>query len=193
MFQPQVSDVYPRPQLTYVETPHLAKHLCGAGRPGHFRGVETVVLKLLNIVAPHRAYFGQKDAQQLAIIRHMLADLNVPVEVAAVPTVREPDGLALSSRNRRLTPEQRAAAPVLWRALQAAERELRAGQRDVAALRRVADSQFAAQPDARVEYFETVDPETLEPVLEVHDAVLLTGALWLGEVRLIDNLLWSRS
>src|SRR5580698_4027552 len=128
VFAPSDGDLYPREQLTFVESSVLSAGLCGAHRPGHFRGVATVVLKLLNIVQPDRACFGEKDAQQLAVIRRMVRDLNLPVEIVGVPTVREPDGLALSSRNRRLSPAERSIAPVLYRALRAVAVRIEAGE-----------------------------------------------------------------
>lgn len=188
VFAPSVTDLYPGEQLTLVESPLLSTHLCGAHRPGHFRGVATVVLKLLNIVQPDRAYFGEKDAQQLAIIRRMVEDLNVPVSIVPVPTVREPDGLALSSRNQHLTPHERAIAPILSRALQAAAHSIERGARDARALRDTALQTFAPYPEARVEYFEFVDPGTLQPVDPIEGPVLIAAAMWLGATRLIDNI-----
>src|SRR6185503_21121975 len=138
VFAPSVEDMYetyPSPQLTLVDVRFVSEHLCGKFRPGHFRGVATVVLKLLNTVRPQRAYFGEKDMQQLAVIRRMVADLNVPVEIAGVATVREPDGLALSSRNKYLNEEERSAAPALQRALQDAAARIKAGERDAVKIR----------------------------------------------------------
>ena len=129
IFAPSAEEMYPAPLATFVDVPSLGEHLCGPHRPGHFRGVATVVMKLLQIVQPDRAYFGEKDAQQLAVIRRMVRDLNVPVEIVAVPTVREDDGLALSSRNQRLTAEERQIAPMLYRALRIAGRAGRSGSR----------------------------------------------------------------
>jgi pantoate--beta-alanine ligase len=191
VFAPAPSELYAHEQLTFIETPALSSTLCGHFRPGHFRGVATVVLKLLNIVQPARAYFGEKDAQQLALIRRMVCDLNVPVEVVPVPTVREPDSLALSSRNKHLTPAQRAVAPVLSRALQAAVRHIEEGERSVSVIRNRALALFAPYPDARVEYFELANPETLALLDRVTGPVLVAGAIWLGTTRLIDNLSWS--
>ncbi len=188
VFAPTPAVLYPRPQLTFVESPSLGQHLCGAHRPGHFRGVATVVLKLLNLVQPHRAYFGQKDAQQFAIIRRMALDLDLPVEIVPVPTVREPDGLALSSRNLRLTPEHRALAPALYRSLCAALEALDAGQTSAAELRRRAVALLPVHPEARLEYFEFVHPDTLQPLDRVDRPVLIAAAFWLGAVRLIDNV-----
>jgi pantoate--beta-alanine ligase len=190
VFAPSAADLYPKEQLTFVESPMLAAHLCGAHRPGHFRGVATVVLKLFNIVQPDRAYFGEKDAQQLAIIRRMAEDLNVPVVVVPVATVREEDGLALSSRNKHLTAAQREIAPVLWRALRNAVDSIERGERRAAAIREAAIETFAQWREARVEYFEVADPDTLQPVERVQGPVLVAGAMWLGSTRLIDNIRW---
>jgi pantoate--beta-alanine ligase len=190
VFAPSSRNLYPREQLTFVESPVLGTHLCGAHRPGHFRGVATVVLKLLNIVQPDRAYFGEKDAQQLAIIRRMVDDLNVPVVVVPVATVREEDGLALSSRNKHLTAVEREIAPVLSRALRNAIDSIGRGERRVTVLREAALAMFAQHPEARVEYFEFTDPHTLQPVERVEGQVLVAGAMWLGPTRLIDNMCW---
>ncbi len=188
VFAPSAADLYPREQLTFVESPQLSTHLCGAHRPGHFRGVATVVLKLFNIVQPGRAYFGEKDAQQLAIVRRIVDDLNVPVKIVPVATVRESDGLALSSRNKHLTSRQREIAPVLSGALQTAARSIACGEREVRAIREAALQTFAAYPEARVEYFEFVDPNTLQPVNRIEGPVLIAAVIWLGATRLIDNI-----
>jgi pantoate--beta-alanine ligase len=190
VFAPQAADLYPREQLTFVESPALSAGLCGAHRPGHFRGVATVVLKLFNIVQPERAYFGEKDAQQLAIIRRMVEDLNVPVTVVPVATVREGDGLALSSRNKHLTAAEREIAPVLSRALRDAVDSIARGERRCAAIREAGLREFAEYPEVRVEYFEITDPDTLQPVERVEGPVLVAGAMWLGSTRLIDNMRW---
>lgn len=193
VFTPTPAELYPEEQLTFVESPALSSTLCGQFRPGHFRGVATVVLKLFNIVQPDRAYFGEKDAQQLALIRRMVRDLNVPVEIVPVPTVREPDGLALSSRNKHLTPAQRALAPVLSRALRKALEAIDEGERSVAVVREQALALFAPYPEARVEYFELTDPQTLALLDRVTGPVLIAGAVWLGSTRLIDNVSWRAS
>ncbi len=190
VFAPTVHDLYPGQQQTFVESPSLSRYLDGEHRPGHFRGVATVVLKLLNLVQPDRAYFGQKDAQQLAIIRRMVQDFNLPVTVLPVATVRDDDGLALSSRNKHLTAEQRAIAPLLYRALQHAVQLLDNGQSSVSAMRPVVERMFHDQPNLRLEYLEWVDPETLAPVEEISGSVLIAAAIWLGDTRLIDNLSW---
>ncbi len=193
VFAPSAAGLYPREQTTFVESPLLSAHLCGAHRPGHFRGVATVVLKLFNIVQPDRAYFGEKDAQQLAIIRRMVEDLNVPVTVVPVATVREEDGLALSSRNKHLTAAQREIAPVLSRALRMAVDAMERGERRVSVVREMALGTFARYPEAGVEYFEIADPETLQPVESVQGPVLVAGAIWLGTTRLIDNMRYTKS
>jgi len=189
VFAPKEEEMYLGPQRAFVEVTGLTEHLCGRFRPGHFRGVATVVLKLLNIVQPDRAYFGQKDAQQLAVIRRLVRDLNVPVEIVAVPTVREPDGLAISSRNRHLTSEQRTGATALYRALQWAERLIAEGAEDPERVKAEALAVLAGQPLGRVEYLEIVDTEELQPVSRITGLVLVAGAVWFGSTRLIDNVL----
>jgi pantoate--beta-alanine ligase len=189
VFAPSETEMYPSPLRTFVHVERLTDHLCGAYRPGHFRGVATVVMKLFMIVQPDRAYFGEKDAQQLAVIRRMVEDLNVPLQIVAVPTVREPDGLALSSRNSRLDPGQRRAAPVLFRGLEAARRTVENGMRDAASVKRAAEAIFAQEPEVRIEYLEIVDPEEMQPVERIRGPVRIAVAAWLGETRLIDNLL----
>ena len=191
VFAPTEAELYPAEQLTFVESPALSAHLCGQFRSGHFRGVATVVLKLFNLVQPDRAYFGEKDAQQLAIIRRMVQDLNLPLTIVPIATVRESDGLAISSRNKLLTSQQRQIAPVLSRALRAAVELIQGGgETSVPVLHRKALAVLSAYPDARLEYFEIVDPETLAPVETVNGPVLIAAALWLGSVRLIDNISW---
>lgn len=188
VFAPAVPEMYPEPPLAHVDVERVSGKLCGAFRPGHFRGVATVVAKLFHIVQPQKAYFGQKDAQQLAVIRRMVGDLNFPVEIVAVPTVREPDGLAMSSRNRRLSAEERRQAPRIYQALLEAARAVEAGTRQAGEVRRRG---LALLGDAgfRVEYFEVVDPDTIQPVDEIAGTVLIAAAAWLGPVRLIDNIL----
>lgn len=188
VFVPSVEEMYPLPQLTFTEVTRVSDHLCGAFRPGHFRGVATVVLKLFNIVQPDRAYFGEKDMQQLAVIRRMVSDLNVPVEIVPVATVREADGLAVSSRNQYLDAEQRRVAPVVFRALQEAERWIRAGEKDAVKIRAAA-TQILKEAPVRVEYFEVVDPEDMQPVATITGPVRVAAAVWLGTTRLIDNVL----
>ena len=188
VFAPPPAEMYPAPQAAFVEVAGLGDHLCGRFRPGHFRGVATVVAKLFLIAGPDRAYFGEKDAQQLAIIRRMAADLNFPVEIVAVATVREPDGLALSSRNRRLTAGERRAAPALYQALRAAQERI-AGNCTVAAEAvRAALAVLERRPEFRVEYLEVVDAATMAPVERIAGPVRVVAAAWLGETRLIDNV-----
>lgn len=188
VFAPAVEEMYPRPQRTLVEVQGVSEHLCGPFRPGHFRGVATVVLKLLNIIQPDRAYFGEKDAQQLAVIRRMAADLNVSSAIVEVPTVRDADGLALSSRNGRLNTEERLVAPVLNRALQAAEGLIAAGATSADEIRRAALRVFEGHPEVRVEYLEIVDPDEMQPVEQITGPVRVAGAVWIGKTRLIDNV-----
>lgn len=188
VFAPAVEEMYPAPQESFVDVPEVSKSLCGEFRPGHFRGVATVVTKLFNIVQPHNAYFGGKDAQQLAVIRRMASELNVPVAVHAVPTVREPDGLAMSSRNQRLTPEERKIAPILYRALQAAKRYIDDGQRDAADIKATGLALLGEQPQIRTEYFEIVDAESMQPTSSMSGPLCIAAAAWLGSVRLIDNI-----
>jgi pantoate--beta-alanine ligase len=193
VFAPSPAEMYPAPIETTVDVAALSEHLCGKFRPGHFRGVATVVAKLFHIVVPDRAYFGEKDAQQLAIIRRMVTDLNFPIEIVAIPTVREPDGLALSSRNARLTPEERAAAPVLYQALQRAHQRLGAGCCCANELRKAALEILGRVPQARVEYLEVVDEQTMQPLEEITGPVRIAAAVWFGETRLIDNVGWQPS
>jgi pantoate--beta-alanine ligase len=188
VFAPPVDQMYPAPQQVFVEVGRVAETLCGAFRPGHFRGVATVVLKLFNIVRPDRAYFGEKDAQQLAVIRRMVADLNVPVEIAAVPTVRESDGLAMSSRNRRLSREERTVAPILFQSLLVAQKMIAGGASDAREVKGLALAVLSQQPLVRVEYLEIVDPDDMQPVERIDRPVRVAAAAWLGSTRLIDNI-----
>jgi pantoate--beta-alanine ligase len=189
VFAPSPEEIYPEPPDCTVHVARTAEHLCGAFRPGHFDGVATVVLKLFNIVQPEVAYFGEKDAQQLAIIRRMVADLNVPVTIAPVPTVREPDGLALSSRNQLLTEAERALAPALYRALVTARDAVAAGAGDADTVKQGAAATIPADERLRLEYLELVDPRTFLPVQRVTGPVVAAGTLWVGSTRLIDNVL----
>ncbi len=187
VFVPAVAEIYPPGFDTWIEPGAIASRLEGAARPGHFRGVATVVVKLFNIVGPERAYFGQKDGQQIAVIRQLVRDLNLGVELAVVPTARDGDGLALSSRNAYLTGEQRAAAPVLYRALRAAEELLAAGVRDGARLR--AEARRVLEGERLVDgidYVSVADAETLEEVEGVTGRVMVSAAVWFGGTRLID-------
>ncbi|HYV64214.1 MAG TPA: pantoate--beta-alanine ligase [Bryobacteraceae bacterium] len=188
VFAPDAEEMYPEEALTYVEVAGISSRLEGEYRPGHFRGVATVVAKLFHIAQADRAYFGEKDAQQLAVIQKMAADLNFPVTIVPVPTVREPNGLAMSSRNQRLTPADRRIAPALYQALCEAERAIQSGSRSVAAVRQGALALLAQSPALRIEYLEVVDPKTFQPVDKLNGAVRIVAAVWLGNVRLIDNL-----
>jgi pantoate--beta-alanine ligase len=189
VFAPGPEQMYPEPPDCTVHVARTAEHLCGAFRPGHFNGVATVVLKLFNIVQPEVAYFGEKDAQQLAIIRRMVADLNVPVKIAPVPTVREADNLALSSRNQHLSAAERALAPSLFRALTAVREAVAAGATDAKAVSQRAAETIPPDERLRLEYLELVDPWTFQPVETVTGPVVAAGALWVGRTRLIDNVL----
>lgn len=189
VFAPSAGVMYPAEQRTFVQVEGLGDYLCGPHRPGHFRGVATVVLKLFNIVQPDRAYFGEKDAQQLKIIERMVGDLNLPLAIVSIPTVREQDGLAVSSRNRYMTSEQRKAASVLYRALTAARNQIENGENDPAAARQAALDILASEPRATVEYLEVVDPEELRPVSRIRGSTRVAAAVWIGSTRLIDNML----
>jgi pantoate--beta-alanine ligase len=189
LFLPQAANIYPPGFSTYVQVDGLSERLEGKSRPGHFRGVATVVLKLFEIVQPHYAYFGRKDAQQVRIVQQMVRDLNLDTEIVVCPIVREPDGLAMSSRNAYLSGEDRKAATVLSRALRAAENELAAGVRDALELQRAMQKVLAAEPRARVDYAEIVDAETFEPLVRVSRRSYAVLAVHVGKARLIDNLL----
>jgi pantoate--beta-alanine ligase len=163
IFAPANEEVYPQPQRLFVEVEELSKYLCGRNRPGHFRGVATVVLKLFQIVQPSLAFFGEKDYQQLTVVRRLTRDLNVSVDVVGVPTVWDPDGLAMSSRNRRLSSKERSLAPLLYRALSSARKAIAHGGRNAAVVRAHAVRILEGFPEIKVEYFEFVDPETIDP------------------------------
>ncbi|MBX6352621.1 MAG: pantoate--beta-alanine ligase [Thermoflavifilum sp.] len=187
VFTPSVEEMYPRPILTRVIQPALSDKLCGKSRPGHFDGVATVVAKLLHIVGPDRAYFGQKDGQQVVLVRRMVEDLNFPVEIITVPTVREADGLAKSSRNVYLTPEERPHATVLYRALQDAKAAIEAGERSAQRIRDRMVKMISAEPMVRLDYAEVVSADTLEPLTDIEGRVMLAVAAYVGRARLIDN------
>jgi pantoate--beta-alanine ligase len=188
VFTPSPAEMYPPGSAARIDVGPVARPLEGAVRPGHFDGVATVVAKLFNIVQPTRAYFGQKDAQQTVVIRQMVRDLDMPVEVVVAPTVREADGLAMSSRNSYLTAAQRASAAVLYRALKEAERRYLAGERDAEALRAAMRQVIAAEPAAEAEYVSIADPDTLQELDRVAAGALASLAVRLGTTRLIDNL-----
>lgn len=188
VFSPSVGEMYPSAALCTIDVGKLADHLCGRYRPGHFRGVATIVMKLFQIVGPDLAYFGEKDAQQLAVVRRMVTDLNVPVSVVGMPTVRESDGLALSSRNQRLTRDERRIATTLYRALREAQSAISAGARDSDVIKETAARGIPSDGRLELEYLELVDPEDFQPVAQVTRPVIAAGALWVGSTRLIDNV-----
>ena len=188
VFAPSVEELYPPAFDTWVEVEGLTRRLEGESRPGHFRGVATIVANLLNIVRPHRAYFGEKDAQQLLVIRKMVADLNMDVEIVSVPTVRESDGLALSSRNAYLSPEERKAATVLSKALTMAQELRDDGQRDAETIRSAMTALIEQERLAKPDYVSLADSETLEELDVIERTALVSLAVWIGETRLIDNL-----
>lgn len=189
VWTPTPESMYPSGFQTWVTVEEVSQPLEGMRRPGHFRGVATVVAKLFNAFTPDKAYFGQKDVQQAVVIRRMAADLNFPLEVVVCPTVRQPDGLALSSRNVYLDPAERQAATVLYRALRAAEAAYAAGERDAGKLRAIMSTTIAAEPLAQEEYVSVAHPDTLLELDAVHGGALLSMAVRLGRARLIDNLL----
>lgn len=186
VFAPAAEEIFPPDSYTTVEVAKLDDHLCGASRPGHFRGVATVVLKFINIVQPEVAVFGAKDGQQVRIIRQMVRDLNVPVKIDVVPTVRETDGLAMSSRNRYLTPSERTAAPAIFRALLEVRDRANAGETDIARLESTLQARLAEV--GRVDYARIVDDVTLQPVVKLEKPAIAAVAVYLGSTRLIDNI-----
>jgi pantoate--beta-alanine ligase len=189
LFAPEAADVYPDGFRTYINVEGISERLEGRSRPGHFRGVATVVLKLFEIVQPDFAYFGRKDAQQVSIIGEMTRDLNLDAEIVVCPIVREADGLALSSRNAYLSVKERKAATVLHRALEAVRNELEAGVRDAAQTQAVMRRIIEAEPLATVDYAEIVSADTFEPVVRVARSCYAVLAVFVGKTRLIDNLL----
>jgi pantoate--beta-alanine ligase len=188
VFMPPVEEIYPPGFDSWVEVGRLGRKLEGASRPGHFRGVATVVARLFELVRPDRAYFGQKDAQQLIVIRQMVADLDMNLEVVAVPTVREADGLAMSSRNTYLNPEERKQAAVLYQALTLAQRLYGEGERDAETIRRQMTVLIQRQPSADIDYISIADAETLEELDVVKPLALVSMAVKIGKTRLIDNI-----
>jgi len=193
IFAPTVEEMYPAGAITYVTVEALSDRLCGRSRPGHFRGVTTVVSKLFHIVEPDRAFFGQKDAAQSVIIRRMVRDLDIPVQVVIGPIVREPDGLAMSSRNAYLDASQRLSALVLHRSLLAVQERFDRGERKVQALIEAGKQVFSEDPSVRLDYLEIVDPETLDPVDDLSQRALVAVAAFVGKARLIDNVVLSES
>lgn len=189
VWTPTPEGMYPSGYQTWVTVEEIARPLEGAIRPHHFRGVATVVAKLFNAVRPSRAYFGQKDAQQVAVIARMARDLNYPLQVVACPTVREADGLAMSSRNTYLSPAERSAATVLYRSLLAANSEFHAGIRDTASLRQAMLEVLEAEPLARVQYVSFADPFSLAEIDQIENTALVSMAVSIGRTRLIDNMI----
>ena len=188
VFMPPVAEMYPPQFNSWVEAGKIAERLEGASRPGHFRGVTTVVAKLFNIVQPTRAYFGQKDAQQLLVIKKMVADLDMNLEIVTVPTVREPDGLAMSSRNTYLNPEQRRAALVLYQTLSLAQQLWSQGERDAGRIRQQMKALIQKQPLADIDYVSIADTKTLDELDTVKPPALVSLAVKIGRTRLIDNV-----
>lgn len=188
LFAPSVEEMYPQNTVTSVTVEGLSEKLDGRSRPGHFRGVTTVVAKLFHIVEPDKAFFGQKDAAQAAIIRRMVRDLNLPVEIVVCPIVREPDGLAMSSRNAYLDPEQRKSALVLRRSLEEIEELFKQGERSLEKLIASGKQTLLTEPSVRLDYLEIVDPDSLDPVTEISRPTLVAVAAYVGTTRLIDNV-----
>ena len=187
VLMPPVEEIYPPGASTWVDVDDVTTRLEGAARPGHFRGVATVVAKLFNIVEPTRAYFGQKDAQQVVVIQKMVKDLNMNLEVVVVPTQREPDGLAMSSRNVYLSPQERQAAVVLWRSMGLARTLWEKGERDAGRLRQEMVDLIGREPLARLDYVSIADPVTLQELSRLEGPALISMAVYLGKTRLIDN------
>jgi len=188
MFIPSDEAMYPQGYATYVNVERLTQVLCGAARPTHFRGVTTIVAKLFNVVRPHRAFFGQKDAQQTVVIRKMVEDLNMGIEIVELPIVREPDGLAMSSRNQYLTPEERKGAGVLHKSLKEARRLIESGERDAGRIVEAMERTIGAAPHAETDYIAAVDSSTLEPLVKLEGETLIALAVRIGSARLIDNI-----
>jgi pantoate--beta-alanine ligase len=188
VFAPEAREMFPPGFQTRVDVEHLSKPLCGMFRPGHFQGVATVVLKLFNIVMPHRAYFGEKDYQQLQVVKQMVQDLNLDIEIVPCPIVREKDGLAMSSRNAYLSSKEREAALILYQALQEGKIAFHQGEKKASTIRNIMSKKIQEEPLASLEYAEVVHPETLQSLEEVHGKALLALAVRIGKARLIDNL-----
>jgi len=193
LFAPSTEEMYPPGATTFVTVEGLSEKLCGRSRPGHFRGVSTVVSKLFHIVEPDVAFFGQKDAAQAVIIRRIVRDLNLDVEIVVCPIVREPDGLALSSRNAYLDPWQRNQATVLYRSLMRVQSLVDRGETDSALLIAAALEAFKEEPEVRLDYFEIVNRETLDPVANTSKGALVAVAAFVGSTRLIDNIVLQRT
>ena len=189
IFAPSVKDMYPQGYATFVNVERITEKMCGTSRPGHFKGVATVVTKLFNIIPAHKAYFGQKDAQQCVVIRRMSEDLNFDIEIVILPTVRESDGLAMSSRNKYLSDEERKSALILFKSLSMAKELIRSGELNSEKIRQKMLDIINAEPLARVDYISIVDAETLEDLNEIKDNTLIALAVFIGKTRLIDNII----
>ena len=188
LFAPTERAMYPEGYATYVQVERLTEVLCGAARPTHFRGVTTIVTKLFNIVRPHRAFFGQKDAQQTLVIRKMVEDLNMDIEIVELPIVREPDGLAMSSRNQYLSPDERKEAVVLYKSLQEARRLIENGERNAERIVTAMEDVIGTAPHAQIDYVKVVDSKRLESLDELEGEALIALAIRVGSTRLIDNM-----
>lgn len=191
LFIPSDNDVYPNRYLTYIDVEKISNTLCGKYRPGHFRGVATVVAKFLNIIQPDAVYLGQKDAQQVVVISRMVMDLNFPVKIRVVPTVRENDGLAKSSRNVYLTANERAQAPVIYKALKEAQKHIHAGERNARKVCRILHESINKSSDGKIQYAACVDADTLEPLATLKGKILIALSVFFGKTRLIDNVIIS--
>ena len=189
VFAPSAEEMYPPGAVTWLTVDGLSERLCGKSRPGHFRGVATVVAKLFNVVEPDNAFFGQKDSAQVAVIKRMVRDLNIPVKIEVCPIVRESDGLALSSRNAYLSPDERKMALVPYASLQRAQKVFDSGERDAAKIGAEAKKAFVWQPAVQLDYFEIVDPDELVPMASINRKSLVAVAAFVGKTRLIDNIL----
>jgi len=189
IFAPSVSEMYPEGYLTYINVEGITETLCGLSRPGHFRGVATVVAKLLNIVRPHKAFFGQKDYQQSVVIKRMVKDLNMDTDIVVLPTVREPDGLAMSSRNSYLSKEERKSATILYKALMMASDMVKTGERDSKKICSEMRRMISKEPLANIDYIAITDPDSLQDIAEIKGKTLIALAVRIGNTRLIDNIL----
>lgn len=187
IFAPEATEMYVQNNSTFVDVEDITEGLCGAKRPGHFKGVCTVVSKFFNIISPDRAYFGEKDAQQLAVIRRMVLDLNFDIEIVGCPIVREPDGLALSSRNTYLSAEERKAALILNKSLKLAKSSLEAGEKNSSEIKKIIISELSKEPLAKIDYVEVVDSLSLKPIDSINSKILVAIAVYIGRTRLIDN------
>ncbi len=188
IFSPTDSEMYPEEYSSFVEVEKLTENLCGRSRPGHFRGVTTVVIKLFNIVQPDIAYFGQKDMQQAIVIKRMVRDLNIPIEIKVLPIIREKNGLVLSSRNEYLNPEERRAAPILYRSLERAKSIIGSGEKESKRIINEMKGMIQKEGLVKIDYISIVDPETLENLDTIKDGALIAMAVWIGKTRLIDNI-----